>query len=242
MFFPLFRITGVFLAVPLIGSRLVPVRSRLALALLVSLILSPIIKIPAYAEMSLSLLPLILQEFVIGYIIGFLFQILFQIFVIAGQIIAIQNGLGFGMMVDPVNGINVVSISQLYLIFINIIFFSMNGHLMVFEILYHSFIFLPMGSWLAALHYYKIAQLGSWMFMSAFLVSISAVLAIFLSNITFGFISRLSPQFNIFSVGFPFNMIFGLFIIMLTMVNVVPQFDVLYQFVVEYLIEFMRST
>ena len=55
------------------------------------------------------------------------------------QAVAMQNGLGFATLVDPVNGVNVASISQLYLMMVNLLFFAMNGHLAVIQLIGSSF-------------------------------------------------------------------------------------------------------
>ena len=52
----------------------------------------------------------------IGSAIGFVSVMFLQIFVIAGQAIAMQSGLGFASMVDPTNGMSVPAVGQFFLI------------------------------------------------------------------------------------------------------------------------------
>ena len=47
------------------------------------------------------------------------------------------------------------------------------------------------------------------MFAASLVVALPAVTAVLISNCCFGVLSRVAPQMNIFVVGFPFNMIFG---------------------------------
>ncbi|WP_292746933.1 flagellar biosynthetic protein FliR, partial [Methylophaga sp. UBA3191] len=49
-------------------------------------------------------------------------------------------------MVDPQNGTTVPVISQFYLIFITLMFLSINGHLVLIQVMAESFITLPMGA------------------------------------------------------------------------------------------------
>ncbi len=73
-------------------------------------------------------------------------QLFFQAFVIAGQIISIQMGMGFASMVDPTNGVSVAVIGQFLTMLVTLLFLAMNGHLVVFEVLTESFTTLPVGS------------------------------------------------------------------------------------------------
>ena len=153
-------------------------------------------------------------------------QLLFQIFVIGGQIVAMQNGLGFALMVDPVNGVSVASISQLYLMTVNLLFFALNGHLAVMYLIGTSFEQLPVGTIGIVLdNYLEVVRLGSWMFTGSVLVALPSIIALLVVNVSFGVISRVAPQMNIIAVGFPFTMVMGLIIIWLTLSNILPQYE-----------------
>lgn len=225
-FWPFCRISAFFLIVPILGTRLVPVKIRLLLALSITFLVAPNVEqIPGITPLSPDGIVLVANQITIGIAMAFIVQILFQVCVVGGQMIAMQNGLGFATLVDPVNGVNVASISQLYLMSSNLIFLSINGHLWLINTLSESFSLLPIGQ--ISLHpdnYYRIAGLGSWLFTSGLMVALPAVTGLLLVNIAFGVISKVSPQMNIFSIGFPFTMVFGLVIIWFTMAGYLPQF------------------
>lgn len=227
LFFPFCRVAAFLMALPIIGTQLVPMRIRLALALPVTLLVAQVIPaVPSVEPFSGEAFLLIIQQVILGLAMGFLVQLLFHVFVLGGQLIAMQNGLGFSTLMDPVNGINVTSISQLYLMSTNLLFFSLNGHLALIEILSDSFYSLPIslqGYDVQRLFY--VAEQGSWMFRGAILVALPAVTALLVVNFVFGVVSRVAPQMNIIAVGFPFTMVVGLIIIWLTLGNVLPQFE-----------------
>ena len=50
------------------------------------------------------------------------------------------------------------------------------------------------------------------MFSAAFVMSLPAVTALLVVNLSFGIMSRAAPQLNILAIGFPFTMVMGLFI------------------------------
>ncbi len=226
-FYSFSRISGLLIVMPVLSTRLVSVRVRMALCLMLTIIVAPAIQeVPDVDPASLTSFAILMKEFLIGLSIGFILQILFQTLLVGGQIVAMQNGLGFSTLVDPVNGMSVASISQLYLMMANLYFFSINGHLVVIEVIIESFRVMPIGiGSLRHTWYAEVAQMGSWMFAGGLLIALPSVAAMLLVNASFGVVSRLAPQFNIFAVGFPFNMVLGLFIISITLMDLLPQFD-----------------
>ena len=122
---PLFRIMGFMLAAPVLGSNFLPQRVRLILAVALALIVAPTLPpMPAVEGVSVSAMLIVAQQVLIGVALGFFLQIVFQIFVLLGQLIAMQMGLGFASMVDPANGINVAILSTFYMMFVTILFVS----------------------------------------------------------------------------------------------------------------------
>jgi len=227
-FWPFCRIAAFFMVVPIIGTALVSMRIRLGLALAVTAVIGMTIEpLNAIDPFSSAAMVIIVQQILIGVVMAFVMQFLFQVFSLAGQMIAMQNGLGFGTLIDPVNGIAVTSISQLYLMTVNLLFFTMNGHLILITMLAESFGILPIGNALPDASLLVLVNTGSWLFGSAVLVAWPAVIALLVVNFTFGVISRVAPQMNIISIGFPFTMVMGLIINWFVLGNVQPQFDFL---------------
>lgn len=248
LLWPFFRITAFFMVVPVIGTRLVPVRIRLVLAIMFTWMLVPSINHNEYSINLLQstvgdraswwiLMSVSAKEILIGLVLGFSVQVLFHIAVLGGQMIAMQNGLGFATLVDPINGINVAALGQLYLMLMNLLFLTMNGHLAVLQMLTESFSILPIQQ--VSVNFqglYELATLGGWLFAAGLLVALPAVTALLLVNLAFGLMAKMAPSLNIFSVGFPFNMVFGLFMIWLCLQGFLPQFE---RFTLEHL-DFMR--
>ena len=55
--------------------------------------------------------------------------------------------------------------------------------------------------------------MGGWMFVGGVLLAIPAVVSLLIVNMSFGVMNRSAPQLNVFSLGFPFSLLFGLVII-----------------------------
>lgn len=223
----LVRIGGFILVVPVFSNTLVPVRVKVGLAIAISLLIAPSLSpMPLLTDISLvTLLEVFLQSFA-GIGLGFAATIFFHLFVVAGQFIAMQMGLGFAAMVDPGNGVQVTVWSQFYLMLVTLTYLSLDGHLLLLEVLIsgfqiHSYGFAGSFSDVAL----NLVNMGSWMFAGGALVALPAVSALLIVNITFGVMSRSAPQLNVFSLGFPFALLFGLLIVWWAIRGWISQYD-----------------
>lgn len=209
---PLFRIASFFMAIPIIGTQMVPMRVRLGLALVMTALIVPVLpEMPNFSGLSVEAWLIIIQQILIGTILGFALNILFQSFVTGAQLIAMQSGLGFAMVTDPANGVSVVVVAQLYSMLSMLLFLAMNGHLVMIDILAKSFYVLPVGfEGFSQEVYLKLVLSLSWLFMAALLMALPAVTALLIINFSFGIMTKAAPQLNIFAIGFPFTMLVGL--------------------------------
>jgi len=228
---PLFRIASFLMVIPVIGTQLVPMRVRIGLAFLITLIVAPLIgPVPEMDVLSFQAMYVTLQQILIGTLLGFMFVLLMQLFVVAGQMIAMQMGLGFASMVDPTNGVSVPVLSQIFLISITLMFLAMNGHLVMIEVVVESFRTWPISSTIlgeGSLNrdlLWEMLMRISWLFASALLIALPAITAVLIVNLSFGIMTRAAPQMNVFSLGFPIGMLFGLFIVWVSSRELMPQF------------------
>ena len=103
---PLFRVASMLMVMPVFGTTLIPRRVRLYFAVAITVVIVPgLPPMPAVSPLDLSGLLLIAEQILIGAVLGFSLQLFFQAFAVAGQIVAIQMGMGFASMVDPANGV-----------------------------------------------------------------------------------------------------------------------------------------
>ncbi len=226
-FWPFCRIGAFFMAVPVLGSQLITTRVRVLLGWMLTLIVVPLLPpLPAVPPLSLQSFSIVLQQILIGVAMGFVLQVVFQLFVLAGQFIAMKMGLGFAQMNDPINGVGVTVISQLYLMMATLLFLVVNGHLVVIEYLVDSFQTLPVSdSGLEIRHLWMIASMGSWMFGSALAVALPVLTSLLVVNLAFGVMSRAAPQMNVFAVGFPITLVFGLLLVWFGLSSYLTNYD-----------------
>lgn len=220
----LVRVAAMIMAAPAFGSRSVPVRARLVLVLALTIVITPTLPpAPLVEPLSADAFLITLHQVLIGIIMGLSFQLIFNMFVVGGQIIAYQMGLGFAQMVDPQSGTQVPVISQFYVILVTLLFFSLEGHLALIKVLVESFQRLPIGPHgVLPAGYWQLIEWSKHMFIGGVKIALPAIAAIFLVNFTFGVVTRSAPQFNIFSIGFPLSIAMGFFVLLATSTTVLP--------------------
>jgi flagellar biosynthetic protein FliR len=222
---PFFRIGASLAVVPVIGTRLIPMRIRLLFALSVTLVIVPVIPpVPAVDPLSSDGMLVTVQQVLIGTAMGFSLHLIFSAFVHAGQIIGMQTGLGFASLVDPQNGVQVPILSQFYVVLASLVFLTLDGHLVVIEVLADSFRTMPISATgIAVTGLWDLASAASRMFAGALQIALPAVTALLLVNLAFGVMARAAPQLNVFSIGFPLSLILGFVVLLLTLPSLIPQ-------------------
>jgi flagellar biosynthetic protein FliR len=232
LMWPFMRIGAMLMAAPVFGARLVPVRVRLALAMTLAWILSPMVyaDVVVIDPLSAEGLMVGVQQVLIGLAMGFTLQMVFSAVVIAAQSMAMSMGLGFATAVDPQNGVQVPVVAQYYLTLATLIFLALNGHLLLIQVLVDSFQSLPVS--LEGLSREGLWALVSWggrMFAGAVMLALTAITSLLIINLAFGVMSRAAPQLNIFGVGFPVMMGAGFIVILLSLPGLTPQLTDLMQ-------------
>ncbi|MBL4583541.1 MAG: flagellar biosynthetic protein FliR [Pseudomonadales bacterium] len=224
---PFVRISGFMLVAPIFGAQTVPVRIRMSMAFMFALMVAPLLEgLPAMDLLSLATYLMIGKQMLIGLAMGFAMQLTFQVFILGGQMIAMQMGLGFASMMDPANGISVTVLSQFFLVTTMLLFVSMNGHTVMLQVFLESFIQIPIEhAAISSSQLWTLILSGSWLFSSALLIALPAVTAVLIVNFSFGVMTKAAPQLNVFALGFPIAMMFGLLIVWITLGDIVPQFQ-----------------
>jgi len=163
---------------------------------------------PLEILVGIDLLPIILQEVFIGLSCGMVLSICFGTVILAGEKIAATSGLAFASQVDPSSGAQSPVISQIFSLFLLVLFFSMNGHLVIFDLIFRSYESFPIGG---MVEYKKIIENSlsstNFLFKTAVMIVLPIVSILFFMNIGIGFITKSAPQLNLFSFGFPMTIL-----------------------------------
>ncbi len=239
---PLFRVAAVLMTMPVFGTSLLPQRIRLYFALAITVVIVPgLPPMPPVQALDMSAMLLIGEQILIGALFGLSLQLFFQAFVIAGQIVAIQMGLAFASMVDPANGVNTTVISQFLTMLVTLLFLSMNGHLVVFEVLTESFTTLPVGSGLMVNHFWELAGRMGWVLGASLLLVLPVITSLLVINIAFGVMTRAAPQLNIFAIGFPLTLVIGMGLFWVGLADILSHYQSLASEALQWLRELARA-
>lgn len=209
------RVSPLFLLAPPFNSTMVPARARLIIACGISIGLAPLaLHGAAIPSDALKIAGLALKEILIG--LGFAFSIacLFAAVDTAGSMIDTQIGMNFGSLINPVDNTQSGSISQLYSMVGILVFIAIDGQAWVIRGLGRTYELVPM---LSTPSISKLTQAAvsafEGIFTAALEVAGPVLLALILTDVAFGVVSRVVPQLNIFAVGFPMKMIIGLLVV-----------------------------
>lgn len=224
---PFLRIGGLLMVAPPFASRGLPKRIRILAAVLVTLMMMPLVpEAPKVDPFSPEAVLIAANQLLIGIGMGFILQLVFAVFVNAGEVIAMTMGLGFASAIDPQNGVSVPVISQFYTIVVTLLFLTLDGHLMLVEMLADSFRLMPVTAEpMAREAFWTVVTWGGTMFEGAMWVALPALTALLLTNLALGVITRAAPQLNIFSIGFPLTLVVGFIMLLLAAPVLRPQFE-----------------
>lgn len=220
--FPFFRILAFLHFCPVLDNRAFSRRIKTVLALALAVIITPMLpeKVLLNELMSMRTILLTGEQLLWGMLFGMAMQLVFVALQTAGHILSMNMGLGMAMMNDPVNGSSTTVISQMIYTFCGLLFFVMDGHLLVVTILYKGFVWWPIGQAINKPTLQLIVQSLGWIMSSATLIAIPTTFVMLIVQGGFGLLNRVSPTLNLFSLGFPISMLFGLLCISMMMTNI----------------------
>ncbi|WP_310598472.1 flagellar biosynthetic protein FliR [Aeromonas aquatica] len=225
VWWPFLRLSGAFAVLPLLGYPLIPVQVRVLLALLIALVAAPLLpSMPLVDPLSPHAILLSLEQLILGSMMALFPVCLIQVLVLVGELLSMQMGLSMARMNDPVNGLAIPVLGSFFSTLGLLLYASMNGHLVMLEMLVESFRIWEVGRGLFAVDSASLIQLFSWMLAAGLMLSMPAMVAMYLVNFTFGVLSKVAPSLNIFVLGFPMALLCGLFCILLTISGLPDRF------------------
>jgi flagellar biosynthetic protein FliR len=209
---PFFRVMGLFTSAPVLSTRAIPRRVRLALSLLIVVAAQPSLpEMPAIAITSPQSVMVVLQQVLIGVTLGFAARVIFAAIEFAGEIVGLQMGLNFASFFDPLMGTQSTAVSRFYGTCAAWLFVVMNGHLLITAAVVQSFTTFPVGpDPMTVIRTLQPQVWGAEVFKLGLWISLPVVAMLTLVNMVMGLIARVAPQMNVFSVGFPISIGVGL--------------------------------
>lgn len=226
-----FRVAAVIFMVPIFSSRVVSAIFKGGLSLLIAYLLFDLVKMNFTAQQDpFILLIMSLKEVFIGATIGFIVRLVFNSASMSAELISLQSGLSFARFMDPVSQQQISIIEQIKNLIAVLIFFVIDAHHMLIQGIAYSLNTLPVGSAAlnASLAGYLIKATAS-LFGAAFRIGAPVIVTLFLVELSFGIMSRMIPQANVFVDAIPAKILITVLMLGLSLGYIVPSIASLFR-------------
>lgn len=222
------RLGTMVMLMPGFGEQGIPVRIKLVIAIMLTLVMLPMHQAQYAVDISQSFAPIIgllIKEIIIGGVLGLAGRITISALQVAGAAIAQQLGLGFVTTVDPSQGTQGIILGNFLTMMGVALIFATDMHHLVIGALDQSYRLFAPGS---AVPVSDFVQLILNTITSAFRVGIqiAAPFLVFglLFNVGLGVLARLMPQVQIFFLGVPASIMLGFLLLVLVLGAVMAVF------------------
>jgi flagellar biosynthetic protein FliR len=214
-FFPFVRIGACLMVAPIFGAQFLPARARILLAVAITALVLPLLPPTPVKPLSVEGAVITIHQVLIGAATGFVLAVAFDALAMGGQLLANGMGLGFAFNVDPLRGTGTAVLGQFYMVLVTLTFLALDGHVALIATLVKGFEHMPVAaSAPAAETWWAVASWGTQLFAGALRVALPGMTALLVANLAFGVVSRAAPTLNLFAVGFPAMILFGLVIVL----------------------------
>lgn len=222
------RTGALVMTAPVFNTQSLPRRVRALIAVAMSMLVAPAFlgtSMPAIEDIG-QYGRMLTSEALVGLLLGFGMSILFSGIQVAGQIVSQLSGLSLAEVFSPGFEEDVSVFSQLFYFLTLAVFVAVGGHRIMTESLLDTFAAAPPGN--AGLGTNFVDVLVS-VLTQSFALGIRAaaplMVALLLSNLVLGLISRTLPQINVIAVGFSVNSLLALALLFLSVGSVAWTFQ-----------------
>ncbi|MCX7772503.1 MAG: flagellar biosynthetic protein FliR [Clostridia bacterium] len=215
----LVRISGMFFLSPIFGRRNIPAYFKAGFCFVFTIITANTVPVPDLSTYNTlaSYAVLIGKELVVGLMLGFISYMLFSSIYIAGQLIDMRIGFGMVSVFDPITNVQIPITADFYVIFATLFMLVTDSHHLLIKAVVDSYTVLPLGH----MHFSgdllkQVVVLFGNVFAIGFKIAAPITVAILITDLALGIISKSMPQLNVFMLGMPVKVILGFAIILIT--------------------------
>ena len=213
------RVGAMIMTMPGLGDTPTPVRIRLAFALLMSLVVTPIVAptLPQVPPSTGELGADVLREVIIGLAIGAILRAFMAAMATAGEVISLSTTLSFAQTANPTQAQQNTTIATFLSLMAVVLLMAANLHHLFIAAMVRSYTLFPYSHPPPVADF---AELAIRTIGGAFALGVqlaAPILAFSLVfNIATGLVGRAMPQFQIFFAAAPLTVLLGLSVLMLS--------------------------
>jgi len=218
-FLVLGRVSPLFVLAPLFSAKQIPMQVRGIVAAALALGLTGVAmhgqQIPTQP---MQVAGLMVVQILVGILFAYAIAALLAAVQTAGGLADILSGFSFGATVDPINGNPGGVFSELYALIGVMLFIAIGGDAWMLRGMARTFTLIPLTRAPKLGSLVNAAELSfTSIFTSALEVAAPVILALLITDVAFGMVSRVVPQLNVFSVAFPLKVGVSLIVVAATL-------------------------
>ncbi len=206
------RLIGFMRLAPVFNRKEIPGMVKLALALLLTIVITPFVKPENLATMDSFTLSILLN-IVVGALIGYMAQLIVLAVEAGADMINMQMGLSSAMVLDPTTSSQVSILSKIMSLMGILLFIQLGGVYWLIRALMRSFEIFPI--YATSIPLVEIVNIEYLISMSSNVlymglqIAAPVLLATLGQDIILGVISKTAPQVNVFQLSFLFKPVLG---------------------------------
>ncbi len=214
------RIGAMIMTMPGLGDTPAPSRVRLAFALLMCLVVTPVVapSLPPVPPDLGDLGAIIIREVLIGLAIGAVLRTFMAAMAIAGEVISISTTLSFAQTANPTSGQQNTTLATFLSLMAMVLIMAANLHYLFIGAMVRSYTLFPYGHGVPVGDFttLEIRTVGD---AFALGIQLTAPIMVFslIFNLATGLVGRAMPQFQIFFAAAPLSVLLGLSIFALSL-------------------------
>ncbi len=219
----LVRMSAFILTAPIFSIKSIPFKVKSAISVFLTMIVATIIPIETLTYTSVyGLAMLVFKEALVGLLIGFVASICTKIISFSGQLLDMEIGFSMANEFDPINQAQVTVTGNLLTYLVMLTLLVTDLHYYLIRAIISTYKLIPVGKAIFSFEMYKIMMK---FLVDFFVIGFRIILPVFAAtlivNTVLGILAKVSPQMNMFVVGFQLKILVGL-LVLLVVVKMLP--------------------
>jgi flagellar biosynthetic protein FliR len=217
------RLSGLFVYSPVLGLNQAPMQVRVLMVLSLALIFT--LALPTTPSMISTVPQLVtaaLREFLIGALIGLGVHTVFGAMSLAGQLLDYQIGFNAAALFDRNTQAQNPLLSVFFGMLGGVVFLTLDGHHLLLRAVAQTMTVFPVGAGGFSVSPTALARTLGLVFLFGLALASPVAIGVFLLDMGTAFISRTMPQLNIYFVALPVKVMWGLFLLTVTLGHAGP--------------------
>lgn len=206
------RFLGFFRMAPVFNRKEIPGMVKLSLALILSIVLTCVVK-PDVTIIKESFVLSIVLNMVVGAMLGYVAQLILLAIDAGGDMVNMQMGLSSAMVLDPTTSSQVSIVGKCFSFLGLLIFIQLGGIYWILHAFMRSFEIFPLDATVIPLaklvNLDYMVELSSNVLFMGLQIASPILLATLGQDIILGVISKTAPQVNVFQLSFLFKPVLG---------------------------------